>query len=63
MFKNNFFSFLCFCVYIAPIFRDIMPNIADAMQIANCVLAQAFHCKIIGRSIFTVRIYTYCETL
>ena len=21
---------------IAPIFRDIMPNIADAMQIANC---------------------------
>ena len=29
-------AFLCFCVCIAPIFRDIMPNIADAMQIANC---------------------------
>ena len=36
-FQKLFFQlFLCFCVCISPIFRDIMPNIADAMQIANC---------------------------
>ena len=34
-FQKSFFQLFCVC--IAPIFMDIMPNIADAMQIANCV--------------------------
>ena len=36
-FKKIIFSaILCFCVCIEPNFGDIMPNIDDAMQIANC---------------------------